>query len=86
MIIALNPGQLITPIRVINRTMVSHWKYAAENADVGGGLLPGAELTITEVSKRPGHLWVRAELPGRSPPATLKISGEEYALNFRLTR
>ena len=86
MIIALNPGQVITPIRLINRTMVSHWKYASENGDISGGLLPGAELTITEVSKRPGYLWVRAELPGRSPPATLKISGEEYALNFKVVK
>jgi hypothetical protein len=49
--------------------------------------MPGAELTVVEVSKTPGNLWARAELPGRHPPAFLKIAGEEFALNFtRKTR
>jgi hypothetical protein len=83
MIIALQSGQIITPIRLLNRIAISHWKYAGECGDVGGGLLPGAELKIIEISKRPGAMWIRAELPGRFPSAALKISGEEYALNFR---
>jgi hypothetical protein len=83
MIIALNVGQFITPIRLINRTMISHWRYAKECGDVGGGLAPGAQLKIVALSKRPGLLWVCAEIPGRSPVAALKISGEEYAKNFR---
>ncbi|CAN5298694.1 hypothetical protein BH11PSE10_BH11PSE10_05580 [soil metagenome] len=83
MIINLQAGGNITPLRHINPTMVTHWKYAKECASIGGGLLPGAELRIAEVSKIPGAMWVRVEIPGRDPVAFLKIAGEEYALNFR---
>ena len=86
MIVELKIGQLITPIRTIDGVMISHWVYSKECADIGGGLLPGAELRIVEISKMPGSMWVCAELPGRYPPATLKIAGEEYALNFRVLR
>jgi len=86
MIIRLNSGDCITPIRILNKTMVSHWRFATECADIGGGLMPGAELKVAEVSKAPGKLWVRAELPGRQPPAFLKIAGEEFALNFKLKK
>jgi hypothetical protein len=86
MIISLNAGQLITPTRLINRAMVAHWRYAGECADVGGGLMPGAELKIIEISKVPGAMWVKAEIPGRYPAVALKIAGEEYAHNFRLLR
>jgi hypothetical protein len=82
MIIALNIGQSITPRRYVNPVMVSHWKYAKECASIGGGLMPGADLKIVAISKTPGQMWVQVELPGRHPPATLKIAGEEYANNF----
>lgn len=85
MFVALQVGQKITPKRLINQTILSHWKYARECASVGGGLVPGtAELTIAEIFKGPGPLWLRTELPGRFPPAFLKISAEEYAGNFLL--
>jgi hypothetical protein len=83
MIIELNAGDRITLIRALNRIMVSHWRFAKDCADIGGGLMPGAELTVVEVNKAPGQLWLRAELPGRDPPACLKIAGEEYAPNFK---
>jgi hypothetical protein len=86
LIINLQIGQAITPTRHINPTMVAHWKYAKECAGVGGGLLPGAELRIVDLSKIPGAMWVRVELPGRIPPATIKIAGEEYGQNFRPLR
>lgn len=83
MIINLQVGKSITALRFINPAMVSHWKYAKECASVGGGLMQGTALQIAEVSKVPGAMWVRAEIPGRTPAAFLKISGEEYAHNFR---
>ena len=86
MIITFRAGQFITPLRDINPTMISHWRYAKECASVGGGLLPGAELKIDELSKIPGAMWLRVEIPGRHPVARLKISGEEFAVNFRLLR
>lgn len=86
MIISFRAGQFITPVRLINPTMISHWRYAKDCAAVGGGLLPGAELKIVELSKIPGAMWLRVEIPGRHPVATLKIAGEEFALNFRLLR
>jgi hypothetical protein len=86
MIIRLNAGDVITPTRVLNKVMLSHWRFAAECPDIGGGLMPGAELKVVEVSKSPGNLWVRAELPGRHPPAYLKVAGEEYALNFKVKK
>jgi len=86
MIIRLNAGDVITPARVLNKVMVSHWRFAAECDSIGGGLMPGAELKVVEVSKAPGNLWVRAQLPGRDPAAFLKIAGEEYALNFKMKK
>lgn len=86
MIIQLNPGDVVTPIRVLNKVMLSHWRFAVESADIGGGLMPGAELKVVEVNKAPGKLWIRVELPGRHPPAFLKVAGEEYALNFKLKK
>lgn len=82
LIITLQVGKTIKPLRHINPAMVSHWKYAKECASIGGGLIPGAELKIVEVSKIPGAIWVRVEIPGRTPTAYLKISGGEYAHNF----
>jgi len=81
-IIKLRAGQTITPRRIINPAMAGHWKYAQENASIGGGLMPGARLVIKAVSIVPGNMWVEVELPGRSPVATIKIAGEEYANNF----
>jgi hypothetical protein len=66
--------------------MASHWRFAAECAAIGGGLMPGPELRVVKVSKAPGNLWVWAELPGRDPPAFLKIAGEEYAPNFKMKK
>ncbi|RZJ13669.1 MAG: hypothetical protein EOP39_00375 [Rubrivivax sp.] len=83
MIMTLEIGNTITPLRHINATMVSYWQFAKECADILGGLMPGAELKIVELSKIPGAMWVRVELPGRLPVASLKIAGEEYGNNFR---
>jgi hypothetical protein len=85
-IIALKVGQYITPTRILNSAAVAYWRYASECADIGGGLMPGAELRVVATSAQPGRRWVCAEIPGRYPTASLKISGEEYAGNFRLLR
>lgn len=86
MIISLNPGNIITPTRIINPTMVNYWHFSAECSDIGGGMMPGTELQVVEVNKVPGQMWVRVMLPGRTPPGYLKITGGEYSNNFRLLR
>lgn len=84
-VIHLKVGDRITPIRTIVPATIKNWPHASECADIGGGLMPRvAELKIVEIGKTPGNMWVRAELPGRSPPAFLKIAGEILSLNFHL--
>jgi len=64
--------------------MVRHWRYASECADIGGGLMIGTQLKVLEVSKLAGQMWIVVAIPGGDPPKRLKISGEEYAHNFKL--
>jgi hypothetical protein len=82
-IVQLKIGDRITPIRMIIPAAVKNWRYAAESDSIGGGLMPGTDLQIVGLGTEPGQLWVRAQLPGRTPHAFLKISGEEPAWNFR---
>ena len=82
-IIRLNGGEEITPRVPINDARVKNWKHSSECDPVGGTLLAGAVLKIVEVSKQPGAMWVRVQIPGRSPAAFLKIAGEEYANAFQ---
>ncbi|MCW3092354.1 MAG: hypothetical protein JWP81_3423 [Ferruginibacter sp.] len=84
MIIYLTKGNIITPIRELNNTQVQYWKYGQECAYIGGGLMPGTQLIVEEVNKTPGMMWIRAAIPHSDPTKYLKISGEEYALNFKL--
>ena len=86
MIATLKLNQYLTPVRLINPRQVSYWRHARECADIGGGVMPGAELKVMEISKLAGNMWVRVELPGRYPPASLKITGEELSSNFRVLR
>ncbi len=85
MLINLQVGQFITPKRIINPQAVAHWKFCRQ-APIFGGLMPGARLKIVEINKVPGAMWLKAELPGFSPPTTLTISGEEFAMNFIVIR
>lgn len=82
MIIALKPGDNITPTRIIQPLRVANWKFASECGDVLGGLTAGTRMRVVEISTTPGNMWVKAELPGRHPAAYLKIAGEEFAHNF----
>jgi hypothetical protein len=82
-IVQLKIGDRITPIRMIVPAAVKHWRYARESDDISGGIMPGADLTIVAIGTQPGQMWVRIQLPGRSPPGVLKIAGEELGSNFR---
>jgi hypothetical protein len=80
----LRKDQIIQATQFISPIKVSNWRYGRECANVGGGLSLGTQLRIVETSTVPGAMWVRAQIPGSSPPRYLKIAGEEYAGNFRL--
>ena len=82
-IIQLNGGEEITPRVPINDSRIANWKYRSECDQIGGTLLAGAILKVVEVSKQPGAMWVRVQIPGRSPAAFLKIAGEEYSSAFQ---
>lgn len=75
-----NVGDRIKNRLPLNSVKVSNWKFAKECDSIGGGIMPGTVFTVAEVNK-PG-LWVRVEIPGRSPPGYLKIAGDELSGNF----
>jgi hypothetical protein len=79
----LKKGDIVRLTRMINPTMVSHWKYGKECAQIGAGLAEGTRLTVEEVHATPGDMWVRVQIPGRQPPGYLKVAGEEYAHSFQ---
>lgn len=81
-IIQLMGGETICPRVPITDARVRNWKYAAECSQIYGTLAPGARLTIVEVCKQAGAMWVRAQIPGRDPAGYLKIAGDEYAAAF----
>ena len=80
----LEVGQFVTPRHLINHLMVSHWKFSHQCAHVGGGILPGARLEISEINPLPGQAWVKLQIHGRDPPSFLKVTREELAGNFDL--
>ncbi len=83
MIKALQVGMKITPMRDIRNERIRHWTYASECARLHGYMIPGVELVVVEVGRIPTRMWVRVQIP-TDPPKFLKISGDEYAENFRM--
>jgi len=83
-IINLKRGDVIVPRVDIDDARISHWQFAAEcNRLHGGRLARGvARMKIVDFSKQPGAMWVKVQIPGRHPPAYLKIAGGEYAAAF----
>jgi hypothetical protein len=69
--------------RLLTDGVVKHWRYASECASLGGGLMPGSSLSVVEVGKTANVHWrVKLDIPGRSPSASLKVSGEELGMNL----
>lgn len=75
-----NPGDRVKLRLAINQTKVSNWKYARDCDSIGGGIMPGTVFTVSDVNRR--ELWIKIEIPGRSPPAFLKVTGAELSSNF----
>jgi hypothetical protein len=80
----LQPGDKVKSLHEINAARIRHWKYITECADVGGGIMPGVEFTVTDVHKDPTQPWVRLKIPFKSPDAFLKVSGQELATVFTM--
>jgi hypothetical protein len=80
----LKSGQTVKTKHLIRRDRIMHWRYGRECADVGGGLMAGATLRVVQVHAV-APTFALLELPGRSPAAYLKVSGDEMAANFTMT-
>jgi hypothetical protein len=79
----LQKGEVVRNKRLLNDAIIKHWRYAGECASLGGGLMPGSSLSVLEVGKADNvRWWIKLEIPGRFPSASLKVSGEELGLNF----
>ena len=85
-IFQLQLGEILTPMRFISPTMVAQWVFAKECSDIGGAMMPGAELRIVEKCDIPGKTWVRVQILSRSPDAFLKINGDNLANNFDVVK
>lgn len=83
MIISLHSGNFITPLRELTNTRMAHWKYAADCSTFPSALMPGMRLRISAVNKDAGDMWVQVAIPYTDPEKSIKISGEEFALNFK---
>lgn len=82
---ALHKGTKITPLRFLLNYDIDAWKYSNECDDIGiAGLILGAELEVVDDCRVPGAIWTCVKLPGPYPPKFLKMTGEEYAHNFRV--
>lgn len=79
----LRPGMQIMPRMMISPQKAAHWSYANTNPSVMGGMLPNTLLRVVEISISPP--FVCLEIPGRTPPAFLKVTGEELAMNFTVS-
>jgi hypothetical protein len=64
--------------------MIQYWKYKRESDSFNGSFMEGSAFKIIAVNKVPGRMWIRILVPGSDPPRYLKISGEEFSLNFNL--
>lgn len=76
----LRPGSLIQTRMMITPEKARHWKFAATNASIGGGIMANTQLRVADVNSAPAS--AKLELPARSPPAFITVTGEELATNF----
>lgn len=82
-ILHLRGGEEITPRVPLTDARTRQWRYASECDRIHGTLITGARLRVVEFSTLPGNMWVKVQIPGRTPPGYLKIAGEEYAAAFQ---
>ena len=79
----LQPGAIVKPRFMLTPDRARQWKNAATNASIGGGIMAGTAMRVDTVSRMPPA--VRLELPGRSPPAFITLTGDEIANLFEMT-
>lgn len=76
----LKPGAIVKPRYMLTPERARQWQHAVTNASIGGGIMPGTAMRVDHVGITPPT--VRIELPGRSPPAFITLTGEEVANLF----
>ena len=77
----LKKGDKITPTHYISPQR--QWDYKLECDGIGGGMMPGAELIVTQTGGFAGNAWLKVDMPAFSPTRSLKISAQEFAMNFK---
>lgn len=83
MFINLQPGDIIALKRELIALRFPHMKYYKEwDALLTAGFAQGTKFKIVDMGKIPGNMWVKIEVPGACPPKLIKISSEEYGMNF----
>lgn len=84
MIINLSVGSSIFSKRYLRNAQVRNWKFKDGFSGFYNDIMPGVAFKITELNKVPGNMWVKVEIPGSNPQQYLKITGDEFANNFRI--
>lgn len=84
MLILLSQGSTIYSKRYLKNAQVRNWKFKNEFPAFYNDIMPGVAFKVYDISKMPGNMWVKVEIAGSSPQQYLKISGEEFAHNFRV--
>jgi len=83
-IIELTPNDHIVSKHSISPERVKFWRYHSECPSRFSAIPAHQLLELAEINKRPSEMWVRAFVPHTHRTMSLKISGEELALNFLL--
>ena len=59
--------------------------YASENAGLGYlRVAPSASWVISDIFIAPEEKWVKLQVPGRDPPAHLKVAGGDFGVSFTM--
>ena len=82
-LVNLSKGDRVYSIRFISNIMIRNWQFSHECEHNGGSFIGDTSFIISDIHRTPGNVWVKVIIPGSDPRRYLKISGEEYAHNFK---
>lgn len=81
-VIAMKAGDVVINKFKLTNSIIKHWMYSAECADVFGGISPGSEFKVIETQSVRHPFWIILAIPGRDPVASLKLSAQEFVMQF----